>query len=187
MKRTATAFFALALILVSSVAFAQTPELRGTWKGTSFLTTDTGFKEGNCAYVIDKQEGQLFVGYKLYFDTKGVLQKEKFTGIFGDDGNLYFAERGDGYAFGHRTGKQTMSIYYLEQGATNKAILYKLERVHFTTGFVEIDKDGNSVILRAEVSNHYPLNAERIMEEADKNKDGKLTKKEWESWKTLNK
>ncbi len=187
MKRTAfIVSLSAALILLAAVAFAQTPELRGTWKGNSFLHSSKGFHEGECAYVIDDQAGQMFAGYKLWFDAKGELQKEAFSGIFGDDGNLYFAERTDGYAFGQRTSKQTMSIYYLEKGATNKAILYKLERVHFTTGFVEIDKDGDNVAMRAEITTHYPLNAERIMKDADKDNDGKLTKKEWEAWKKAN-
>jgi hypothetical protein len=176
-----------AFVLAATVASAQQPpELRGTWKGTSYLNDPSGFREGKCAYVIDAQKGQLFSGYKLWFDAKGVLQKELFSGLFGDDGNLYFAERSDGYTFGQRTSKQTMSLYYLERGALAKAILYKLERVHFTTGFVEIDRDGDNVIMSAEITNHYPLNAERIMAEADTNKDGKLTKQEWEAWKKAN-
>jgi hypothetical protein len=177
----------VALVMTAVLASArEIPELRGTWKGTSFINDPSGFREGQCAYVIDAQKGQLFSGFKLWFDSKGVLQKEVFSGLFGDDGNLYLAERSDGYTFGQRTSKQTMSLYYLEHGALSKAILYKLERVHFTTGFVQIDKDGDNVVMRAEITNHYPLNAERIMEEADKNKDGKLTKQEWEAWKKAN-
>lgn len=176
-----------AVLMLSLPAFAaDMPELRGTWKGPALINTTDGFKEGSTAYVIDAQEGPLFAGYKLYFNAKDVLQKEGFTGIIGDDGKLYFAEKSDGYAFGHRTGKQDMTIYYLEKGATNMAILYKLKRVHFTTGFVEIDKDGDTVLMRAEITNHYPLNAERIMKEADTDKNGKLTKKEWRAWKKKN-
>lgn len=188
MKRIVTILAAAAFLLTASLAFAaEVPELRGTWKGDCFLAMEKGFKKNQAAYVIDAQEGQLFKGYKLWFDSKNVLQQEPFTGIFGDDGNLYFAEKDDGYAVGQRTSKQTMSIYYLERGATYKALLYKLERVFFTTGFVEIDKDGDTMIMRAEIFNHYPLNADRIMKDADKDKDGKLTKKEWESWKKANK
>ena len=187
MKRIITIATLAVFVLGASLAFAaDAPELRGTWKGTSYLNMDKGFKEGQNAWVIDQQQGQLFKGYRLWFDSKGVLQKEAFVGIFGDDGNLYFADKEDGYSFGHRTGKQTMTLYYLERGATYKAIISKLERVHFTTGFVQIDKDGDTVIMQAEIANHYPLNAERIMKEADKNNDGKLTKDEWEAWKKLN-
>jgi len=175
-----------ALFLTASVAVAQPPELRGTWRGSSYIMEAAGAREGQCAYVIDVQEGQLFSGYKLWFDAKKVLQKETFTGIFGDDGNLYIAERDDGYTMGQRTSKQTMSLYYLEHGALNKSILYKLERVHFVTGFVEIDTDGDRTLVHAEISTHYPLNAERIMAEADTNKDGKLTEAEWEAWKQAN-
>jgi hypothetical protein len=176
----------IALVLTATIAAAQTPELRGTWRGASFLIDPSGFREGKCAYVINAQEGQLFSGYKLWFDAKKVLQKETFTGIFGDDGNLYFAERNDGYTFGQRTSKQTMSLYYLEHGALNKSILYKLERAHYSTGFVEIDRDGDRMLVHAEITTHYPLDAERIMAEADADKDGKLTEAEWEAWKKAN-
>ena len=187
MKRIITIVAMAVIVLGASLAIAaDVPELRGTWKGTSYLNMEKGFKQGQNAWVIDQQEGQLFKGYRLWFDGKGVLQKEAFVGIFGDDGNLYFADKEDGYSFGQRTSKQTMTLYYLERGATYKAIISKLERIHFTTGFIEIDKDGDTTIMRAEIANHYPLNAERIMEEADKNKDGKLTKDEWEAWKKLN-
>ena len=187
MKRIIIMAAMAVFVLGASLAFAaDAPELRGTWKGDSYLTMEKGFKKGATAWVIDHQEGQLFKGYRLWFNGKGELKKEAFVGIFGDDGKLYFADKDDGYTFGHRTGKQTMTLYYLERGATFKAILSKLERVHFTTGFVEIDKDGDTMIMRAEIANHYPLNAERIMQEADKNKDGKLTKDEWEAWKKIN-
>lgn len=187
MKRIFTIWTVAAIVLAASVAFAaDAPELRGTWKGKSYVNMEKGFLEKENAWIINQQEGQLFKGYRLWFDGKGELQQEAFVGIFGDDGNLYFADKEDGYSFGHRTGKQTMTLYYLERGATYKAILSKLERVHFTTGFVEIDKDGDTMIMRAEIANHYPLNAERIMKEADKNKDGKLTKDEWDAWKKMN-
>jgi hypothetical protein len=187
MKRIITIAAMAVFVLGASLAYAaDVPELRGTWKGTSYVNMGKGFKQGQNAWVIDQQEGQLFKGYRLWFDSKNVLKKEAFVGMFGDDGRLYFADNEDGYTFGHRTGKQTMTLYYLEHGATYKAIISKLERVRFTTGFVDIDKDGDTVIMRAEISNFYPLNAERIMEEADKNKDGKLTKDEWETWKKAN-
>lgn len=188
MKRIAIVTLAVLSLMIASVAFAQgtVPELRGTWKGAAYMGSGAGFKEMQAAYVISDQKGQMFAGYKLYFDNKDVLVQEAFTGIFGDDGNLYFAEKNAGYAFGHRTSKQTMSVYYLEHGARFQSVLYKLERIHFTTGFMEIDRDGDSAIIRAEVKTHYPLNAERIMQEADKNKDGKLTKAEWQAWKNAN-
>ncbi|MEF2229571.1 MAG: calcium-binding protein [Pseudodesulfovibrio sp.] len=184
MKRL-TLFTVLALTLLLSIPAlaADAPELRGTWKGKAILSTESGFREGQAAYIIDAQAGPVFKGYKLWFDTKGVLKKEAFTGIFAaEDGKLYFADNGSGYAFGQMTGQQTMSVYYVDDGATYKCIYCQLERVRFTTGFMEIDKDGDLTIIRAEITNHYPLNAERIMQEADTDKDGKLTKQEWETW-----
>jgi len=177
--------FALALIFTASIAFAEAPELRGTWKGTVAAVSTNGFGEGEIAFVIKEQKGQLFSGVKLWFNKNNVLRNEAFRGIF-DNGRLYLAEFNDGYGFGYLTGKQNMTINYLEDGSSNKALIHKLERLRFTTGFVEIDKDGNNVIMRAEITNHYPLNAERILKEADKNKDGKLTKKEWDAWKKAN-
>jgi len=175
----------LATLMVSAVFAASAPELRGTWRGPSVIQTPDKSWEGKCAYIINVQNDRMFAGYKLWFTKNNVLAKEKFSGIF-DDGQLYFAEGDDGYGFGYLTGKQTMTINYLEHGSSAKAISCKLERVHFTTGFVEIDKDGNNILMRAEITNHYPLNAERIMKEADANGDGKLTKKEWEAWKKAN-
>ncbi|WP_419786277.1 calcium-binding protein [Pseudodesulfovibrio sp.] len=173
---------ALAVLMAIPALAADAPELRGTWKGKSFVNTNNGFKEGQAAFVIDDQAGPLFKGYKLYFNAKNILEKEMFTGIYGDDSNLYFAENADGYTFGQLTGKQTMSAYYLEHGATNKSILYRLQRIHFTSGFMQIDRDGDKAVVTAEITSYYPLNAKRIMEEADTNKDGKLTKEEWETW-----
>ncbi len=185
-SRILTIVLTLCIVLSTSLAFAAAPELRGTWKGESSVHRASGLVKGMCAFVIDNQEGSQFRGYKLYFNDKKVLQKELLVGIYGEDGRLYFAEGVDGYGFGYLSGKQAMNVHYLESGATAKTIVYKLERVHFTTGFVEIDKDGNSVIMRAEIVNHYPLNAERIIKEADKDNDGKLTKKEWDDWKKAN-
>ena len=185
MKRlTLFAALALSLLLALPALAADAPELRGTWKGKAILSTETGVREGEAAFIIDNQAGPVFKGYKVWFNRKGVLQKEAFTGIFAaEDGKLYFADGKSGYSFGQLTGKQSMSVYYVDDGATYKCIYMQLERIHFTTGFMEIDKDGDATIIRAEITNHYPLNADRIMEEADTNKDGKLTKQEWEAWK----
>ncbi len=185
-SRILTAMLAVCVVLTASIALAQAPELRGTWKGDSLVHRASGFIKGKCAFVIDEQEGRQFRGYKLYFNDKKVLQKELLAGVYGPDNRLYFGEGKDGYGFGFMTGKQSMLVNYIESGATAKTIVYELERVHFTTGFMEIDKNGDSTIMRAEIVSHYPLNAERIIKEADKNNDGKLTKKEWEAWKKAN-
>ncbi len=191
MKRIMTILAAAALLLTASLAFAaEVPELRGTWKGDSFVNTEKGFKKTQAAYVIDAQEGQLFKGYKLWFNSKNVLQQEPFTGIFGDDGNLYFAEKDDGYAVGQRTSKQTMSIYYLERGATYKAVLYKLERVFFTTGFVEIDKDGDTMIIQggnfhplpAQCRPHHERRGQEQRRQADQGRMGNLEEGEQVTW-----
>ena len=177
----------LAVMLFASFALASSvPELRGTWLGPTKIQTTKDSWKGKCALVINTQSGQTFAGYKLWFDKKNVLQKEAFAGIYGDDERLYITEENDGYGFGYLTGRQTMTVNYLEHGFAAKAIVCTLERVHFTTGFVEIDKDGDKVIVSAEITNHYPLNAARIMAEADKDGDGQLTKKEWEAWKKAN-
>lgn len=175
------------VLLLASLSFAaETPELRGTWKGEVLVHTASGLKKAQSAIVINEQEGRQFRGYKLWFNQKKVLQREMVVGIYDANGRLYFAEKNDGYAFGDMTGKESMTINYLEGGAEAKTLIYHLERVHFTTGFVEIDKDGNKAIMKAEITTHYPLNAERIIKEADSDKDGKLTQKEWMSWKKAN-
>lgn len=176
----------LALVLMSSFVFAgSTPELRGTWVGlVKMMSKDGTVKESKAVFVIKKQDGQLFSGEKAWFaENKDNLITEGFNGIAGDDGSLYFAEHDSGYTFGHMTGKEKMSLYYLENGRKAKAIHYTMERVRFARAFVDIDKDGNKTIIRSEIVKVYPLNAERIMREADLNKDGKLSKKEWEEWK----
>ncbi|MBI9081141.1 MAG: calcium-binding protein [Pseudodesulfovibrio sp.] len=185
-KITVCLMAALFAALMITAAFADpAPELRGTWRGPVLVQTTGEFRESKCAFVIDVQNDRMFTGYKLWFTKNNVLAKEKFSGIF-DDGQLYFAEGNDGYGFGYLTDKQAMTINYLEHGSAAKALYYTLKRVHFTTGFVEIDKDGDNILMTAEITTHYPLNAERIMKEADANGDGKLTKKEWEAWKKAN-
>ncbi|NDV28742.1 calcium-binding protein [Desulfovibrio sp. JC010] len=177
----------LVVVLMSSFAFADGyPELRGTWVGTVKLITKEGERRDNKAvFIIKKQDGNLFSGEKAWFaPNKENLVTEKFCGVIGADGmSLYFAEGEDGYTLGTLTGKENMSLYYLETGRKAMAISYSMERVRFARAFVDIDKDGSKTIIRSEVVKVYPLNAERIMREADLNKDGKLSKKEWEEWK----
>ncbi|MGL1863038.1 MAG: calcium-binding protein [Pseudodesulfovibrio sp.] len=185
MKRIAL-LTAFAVLAFASMAFAMdTPELRGTWKGPTKIQTLDKVIESECAVVINKQNGNTFTGVKLYFNSKNVLVTEKFAGLY-DNGELLFAENKHETGIGYLTGKQALTINYVDHSAAARVQICKLERVHFTTGFVEIDKDGNKIIMRAEITNHYPLNAQRILKEADKNGDGKLTKKEWEDWKKAN-
>lgn len=177
----------LVLVLMSSMAFAADyPEIRGSWVGfVKMINKDGSTKENKAMFVINKQEGPLFAGYKAWFNDKSDYAiTEGFSGIIGADGtSLYFAEHVDGYTQGTLTGPQNMSLYYLESGRKAKAIYYSMERIRFSRAFVDIDKDGSKTIIRSEIVNVYPLNAERIMREADVNKDGKLSKKEWEEWK----
>jgi len=174
---------ALSLLMALPALAADAPELRGTWKGKAVMARESGFRESQVAFVIDAQQGALVKGYKLWFNAKGVVQKEGLVGVFSaEDGKLYFADGQSGFNFGQLTGKQTMSVYYVDDGATYKCGLLQLERVHFTAGFMQIDRDGDKAVITAEITHYYPLNAERIMKEADTNKDGKLTKQEWEAW-----
>lgn len=186
-KILACSMAAFVLIIMSSMAFAADyPEIRGSWVGhVKMILKDGTTKDNKALFVINKQEGPLFAGYKAWFTEKSDYAiTEGFTGIIGSDGtSLYFAEHESGYTMGSLTGRQNMSLYYLENGRKAKAIYYELERIRFSRAFVDIDKDGSKTIVRSEIVNVYPLNAERIMREADVNKDGKLSKKEWEEWK----
>ncbi|WP_027721925.1 calcium-binding protein [Maridesulfovibrio zosterae] len=177
----------LALTLMCSLAIAADyPEIRGTWVGkVRMIKSDGSIITSKSAMVINKQDGELFSGYKAWFaENKDNLITENFKGIIGADGkSLYLAEAGEGYTQGFITGKQSMSLYYLEDGRKCKAISYSMERIHFSRAFIDIDKDGNKTVIRSEIVRVYPLNAERIMKEADLNKDGKLSKQEWEAWK----
>ena len=172
-------------LLMAVTAMAQdAPELRGTWRGPTKIQKLDRVVESKCAIVIDKQNGNTFTGYKLYF-LKKVLQREKFVGLY-DNGKLYFAENKNEAGHGYLTGKQTMTINYIDHSASPQVQVCTLERMRFSTGFVEIDKDGDSVVMTAEISLFYPLNAERIIKEADTNKDGKLTEAEWKKWRKKN-
>ncbi|CCO24223.1 hypothetical protein [Maridesulfovibrio hydrothermalis] len=177
----------LVLVMMSSLSFAADyPEVRGSWVGfVKMIKKDGSTKDSKAMFVINKQDGPLFAGYKAWFSDKSDYAiTEGFSGIIGADGvSLYFAEHEDGYTQGRLTGKENMSLYYLESGRKAKAIYYDMERIRFSRAFVDIDKDGSKTIIRSEIVNVYPLNAERIMREADVNKDGKLSKKEWEEWK----
>lgn len=177
----------LLLAVMSSVSFAADyPEIRGTWVGkVKMINKDGTTKTSKAMFVINKQEGPLFAGYKAWFgDKKDYAITEGFSGLIAaDEVSLYFAEHQDGYSEGTITSAQTMSVYYLENGRKAKAIYYDMERIRFSRAFVDIDKDGSKTVIRSEIVNVYPLNAERIMREADVNKDGKLSKREWEEWK----
>lgn len=178
------AFVAVVLLLSTTAMAMDTPELRGTWRGPTKIQTLDRVIESKCAIVIDNQNGNTFTGYKLYFK-KNVLQKEKFAGLF-DQGNLYFAENQNESGFGYLVDKQSMVINYVDHSSNARVQTCVLERMRFTTGFVEIDKDGDETIMRAEITHYYPLNAERILKEADTNKDDKLTQQEWDRWREKN-
>lgn len=185
MKRILFLTVAMAFLMASSIASAQdVPELRGTWVGETQYIEDGQFKSGKIAYVIDKQLGAMFSGHKLWFSKRNVLLTENFVGLW-DQGRMIFADKKGGRAFGYRLSKQELKINSLD-GPKQHALVARLERVRFTTGFVDIDKDGNDYIVQSEITNHYPLNAKRIMMEADINGDGRVTKREWEQWKKKN-
>ncbi|WP_432735976.1 calcium-binding protein [Maridesulfovibrio sp. FT414] len=188
MKKLLTCSLATFLLIIfTTAAFAADyPEIRGTWVGhVKMILKDGTTKASKAMFVINKQDGPLFAGYKAWFSDKSdYAVTEGFSGVIGADGvSLYLAEHEDGYTQGTMTTPQKMSLYYLENGRKAKAIYYDMERIRFSKAFVDIDKDGNKTIIRSEIVNVYPLNAERIMREADVNKDGKLSKKEWDDWK----
>lgn len=186
-KITGITLATLAVILMCSAAFAGSyPEIRGTWVGhVKMISKDGSTRENKAMFVINKQDGPLFAGYKAWFgEKKDYAITEGFTGLIAADGKtLYFAEHEDGYTEGTITSPQTMALYYLENGRKAKAIYYAMERIRFSRAFIDIDKDGDKTVIRSEIIHVYPLNAERIMREADTNKDGKLSKEEWEEWK----
>ncbi|WP_320170123.1 calcium-binding protein [Maridesulfovibrio sp.] len=177
----------IVLMMMSSAVFAADyPEIRGSWVGTvKMMKKDGTTITSKALFVINKQDGSLFAGYKAWFGAKSDYAiTEGFSGVIGADKvSLYLAEHEDGYTQGTLTSPQTMSLYYLENGRKAKAIYYQMERIRFSRAFVDIDKDGSKTIIRSEIVNVYPLNAERIMREADVNKDGKLSKEEWDNWK----
>lgn len=185
MKRMFISITVLMMLISATVVMAMdAPELRGTWRGPTIIQTLDRVIEGKCAIVIDTQNGNTFTGYKLYFK-KNVLQKEPLVGLY-ENGTLHFAENKNEAGFGRLTGKQTMVINYIDHSASPRVQSCALKRMRFSAGFVEIDKDGDDVVMRAEITHYYPLNAERILKEADTDKDGKLTRKEWDGWRRNN-
>lgn len=185
MKRMFMILPALAVLLFAVSAMAQsTPELRGTWRGPTKIQKLDRVINGQCAIVIDTQNDNTFTGYKLYFKEK-VLHKEEFVGLY-ENGVLHFAENKNESGFGRLTGKQTMVVNYIDHSAFQQVQTCTLERIRFTEGFVEIDKDGDETVIRTEITHYYPLNAERIIKEADTNKDGTLSRQEWDDWREDN-
>ena len=53
----------------------------------------------------------------------------------------------------------------------------------FTASFAEIDQDDDGVIMLTEVVAVFPQGGTELHRLLDQNKDGKVTKEEWQAWK----
>lgn len=114
--------------IISGVfADKTTPDLRGTWKFVSIerdsSTSDyakTVFNKTDIDhYVIERQNGTLFEGYKEYsvFDVNRTdIVKEGLSGVITDDGkHAYINEHVDGFSIVDIHGPDMMVVYLLSE------------------------------------------------------------------------
>lgn len=103
------------------------PDLKGTWKFVSIerdsSTSDyakTIFNKTDMdRYVIERQNGTLFEGYKEFsvFDVnQSDIVKERLSGVITDDGkHAYINEHTDGLSIVDINGPDTMVVYLLSE------------------------------------------------------------------------
>lgn len=121
-----------AIPIFSGVAAdAAIPDLKGTWKFVSIeresSTSDYAKKIFNKTdldqYVIERQNGFLFEGYKDFtaFDLgQPALIKEGISGVITDDGkHAYINEYTDGFSIVDINGPDTMVFYLLSETNSN--------------------------------------------------------------------
>jgi len=123
------------LALLSVIAFSATIDLTGRWvasferhkKDDGFLTA----YDGRVSFVFQRQEGNVFTGYKEYIVHSDNYheKKEPFSGVIDYSGEkLYCAEYEDGYLFGDIVSENEIVMYYVEDKETAIAVYYTLQR-----------------------------------------------------------
>lgn len=133
MKKLLVAFMALAGLALATAAWAQkivTPNLVGTWEGTTVSHhKDRGHVQSTqYTFVIEEQKGRIITGYKAW-NLLGTDTTEAFSGIISRDGKkFYTAEHDDGYGFGDIFSSTRIEVIYLESGDKPKVVLKMLKK-----------------------------------------------------------
>lgn len=144
MRRVYLIVILTVLVFVATVfsgvgADTAIPDLKGTWKFVS-IERDSSTSEyakqifnenDKDQYVIERQNGTLFEGYKEYsvFDiNQSDIVKEGFSGVITDDGkHAYINEHVDGFSIADINGPDSMVVYLLSEtdahGNTSQGII----------------------------------------------------------------
>src|SRR6056297_3910548 len=130
------------LALLSVIAFSglirprsTTFDLTGRWvasferhkKDDGFLTA----YDGRVSFVFERQEGNVFTGYKEYIvhSDNNQEKQEPFSGVIDYSGEkLYCAEYEDGYLFGDIVSENEIVMYYVESEKNAIVVYYTLQR-----------------------------------------------------------
>lgn len=115
-------------------AAPATPEITGTWTGTTQGYEDgTGFTDyagATVSLVVDEQHGRIFSGH-LLFKANGTTELTKdFAGAIGHDGRtLTIAEKGGGFSSGSIVSPGEIELIYLHDSPSYGIAVDSLKKV----------------------------------------------------------
>ena len=129
-------FFSIGiLVILTTIVLSAAFDLTGTWVASfERHEEDDGFLtayDGRVSFVFEKQEGQVFSGYKQFIDHSKNYEgiKEAFSGVIDHSGEkLYCAEHEDGYLFGDIINQNEIVMYYVDAEDNAIAVYYTLQR-----------------------------------------------------------
>lgn len=123
--------FSLLLLCVAlfsqPVMAGDTPDMTGTWvcESTIVASIERGIYENpkaDSTFVIEKQKGRVFAGYKQW-TAGGKTYTEDIVGGIAADGELYIAEAKDGHTLGDLAADgKSFIVFYVENGPQGKMV-----------------------------------------------------------------
>ena len=124
------AVMAVALVALSTSAFAADPDLVGKWVGVRerIAANEDGYTKGELTLFITEQQGRTFVGHLTRTYPNKDDMDDALWGAFTPDGNLMVGADAEGtYAFS-LVDADTLDYCYTEAGATARAVCARLTR-----------------------------------------------------------
>ena len=118
--------FLLAIIALTGIAFAETPDMVGTWTGSGIAHhEERGIVEGpddSIIMNISEQKGRVFYGDIQILNKDGTYRSEKLAGIVELSGTEFvILEHDQGISFGDIIGPDEIEIIYIENAEGDEA------------------------------------------------------------------
>ncbi len=116
----------LAIIALTGIAFAETPDMVGTWTGSATAHhEERGIIEGpdnSIIMNISEQKGRIFYGDIQIMNKDGTYRSEKLAGIIELSGEEFIIlEHDQGISLGDFIGPDEIEIIYIENAEGDEA------------------------------------------------------------------